>query len=182
MKKRIFALLLAGVMTVSMASCVSKPDDDPDKTEGSTGTVQTLSPSATIAGVTFTPVNQTVYTIVENAKLYTDVTDTENAVTVENKMTEMTRIKTSTKWSVVEYKNAQYYVETKSLTADDLLGKNFTACLPKTMYVTASVNMRTYASADNNISPVVKLLAKGEEVTVIASGKPSADSRRARAT
>ena len=172
MKKRIFALLLAGLMTVSMASCVATGDGDGDGTKEQT---KVTLPSQTIAGVTLTTVNQTVYTVVDNAKLLTDITDTKGDLTVK-KLTKMTRIKTSSTWSIVEYKNVQYYISSKSLTADDIYGETFDTCTATTMYVKTDVNLRTYASADDAISPVIRQLKKGEAVTVVATGQPSSTS------
>ncbi len=167
MKKRVIALLLAGLMTASLASCVAGSGNNGGGTEGE----QTRPQATTGATVNqFNDVDQTVYVISNTAKLLTDVSSAVGALNV-NKLTELHRVKVSDQWSVVEYNGTQYYIASASVTADDILGKNFTPVSPAaTMYVASNgVNIRAYASAES-FSGVVTNLTKNAQVSVIAKG------------
>lgn len=172
MKKRIFALLLAGLLTTSMVSCFNGTSDDPGDTKPQqtlpNGDQETDPDTDPIASVTFEDVDETVYTIDENVKLLTEMDSVVGAVIIKTKVTEMRRIKYHDTWSVVEYLGQQYYVKTDDVTNADLMGKNFTACADKTMYVTTDgLNIRKYASAKLES---LGTLSANETVTVVATG------------
>lgn len=170
MKKRIFALLLAGLLAASMTSCFQGTSDPQDTKPGGQTLPSETGPSDTdpSAPITFTDVDETVYTVEENVKLLTEMDSVVGAVLIKTKVTEMRRVKYHDTWSVVEYLGQQYYVLTDSITNADLTGKNFTACADKTMYVTTDgLNIRQYASAKLDS---LGTLSANETVTVIATG------------
>lgn len=173
MKKRILALLLAGILTASMTSCFNR-GNNPDDTSGSnTEEVLTRAPgneSQTQAPETWTEVVDTVYTTTDNLTLRTDVNSNEGTIKV-NKLVELKRTAYSKKWSRVEYNGGVYYVSNSYVTADDIYGKTLTPCDATTMYVvTDGLNVRTLASSNDTISPSVGSLKLNETVTVIAKG------------
>lgn len=171
MKKRIFALLLAGLLTTSMVSCFQGTSDDPKDTTPQQTLPNTnggVEPDTDPIAITFRDVDETVYTIEENVKLLTEMDSVAGAVIIKTKVTEMRRVKYHDTWSVVEYLGQQYYVKTDDLTNADLTGKNFTACADKTMYVTTDgLNIRKYASAKLES---LGTLSANETVTVVATG------------
>ena len=91
MKKRIFALLLAGLLAASMTSCFQGTSDPQD-----TNPQQTLpetNPSETDpdAPIIFTEVDETVYTLSDNVRLLTEMDSVVGAVVIKTKVTEMRR-------------------------------------------------------------------------------------------
>ncbi len=176
MKKRILALLLAGLLTTSsLVSCVSstnRPEDTGDKTEESqTRPTETTDNNNPITDpVTWNNVNETVYVVTSSLTL-TSVNDSNTTVKAKL-MEKLTRVKISTdgKRSVVEKDGVQYYVSSTYLNNTDLLGESFTACEPKTMYANGSVNVRTYASSDESFSKKIVTLQTNDTVTVVAVG------------
>lgn len=167
MKKRIFALLLAGLLTASMTSCFQGTSDPQDTTPHQT-LPETDPETDPDAPIIFTDVDETVYTLSDNVKLLTEMDSVVGAVVIKTKVTEMRRIKYHDTWSVVEYLGQQYYVLSDSLTNADLTGKNFTACADTTMYVTTDgLNIRKYASAELE---KVGTLTVNDKVTVVANG------------
>ena len=167
MKKRIFALLLAGLLTASMTSCFQGTSDPQDTTPHQT-LPETDPETDPDAPIIFTDVDETVYTLSDNVKLLTEMDSVVGAVVIKTKVTEMRRIKYHDTWSVVEYLGQQYYVLSDSLTNADLTGKNFTACADTTMYVTTDgLNIRKYASAQLES---LGTLSANETVTVVATG------------
>jgi len=174
MKKRILALLLAGLLTTSLISCITtKPRPNPGLNEG-TETHQTMEDSETDSTVTVTWVeaDKTVY--VTSASITLTKTDGSNTSIKVNQLTELHCIKISSdaKRCIVEKDGVQYYASADNLTSEDLLGKTFTACNPsKTMYAKSAVNVRKYASDNGKYSSVIKTLAINDPVTVVAQGK-----------
>lgn len=165
MKNRLVALLLAGLMTASLASCVATGNNG-----GGTEGDQTRPPVSTNNPTQLTDVDQLVYVIAKNAELLPDINTTLGALSVE-RMTELHRVKLSDQWSVVEYNGTQYYVATAALTADDILGKLFTPYAEAlTMYASGTINVRTYASADNSFSTVIAELQLNTPVKVLSKG------------
>ncbi|MBR2019678.1 MAG: SH3 domain-containing protein [Clostridia bacterium] len=178
MKKRILALLLAGLLTASLAACVSsnkRPDDD--TTDSGTGTEpdQTREEGTTTGEdsvILWEDAEGTLYVTVNNLTL-TPV-DSENSSLKVSMMDELTRVKISAddKRSIVEKDGVQYYVSNASVSDQDLLGKNFTALeAEKTMHVISPVQIRTYASTDNSFSTPIRLLAVGDTVQAVATGE-----------
>lgn len=168
MKKRILALLLAGLLTASMTSCVSSGGkNDPDNTKSTSSTTASPSGDGTVQDQ-LQDVNETVYTVI-NASLLTD-TNATSATAVLPALTELIRVKYSSTWSVVQYNGAQYYVASAALTADDIMGKGFTACEPTVMYTTAGLKVRPYASLNDSYSKEIATLSINTAVTVIGTG------------
>lgn len=173
MKKRILALLLAGILTASMTSCFNRNDNPADST-GNTEEILTRAPiqteDQTQAPDTWKDITDTVYTTTDNLTLRTQIDSNENTLKV-NKLTELKRTAYNSKWSRVEYNGAVYYVSNSYITSDDIYGKTLTSCADTTMYViTDGLNVRTLASSNSTISPVVGSLNLNETVTVIAKG------------
>lgn len=174
MKKRILALLLAGLLTASLSSCISRTGDRGDSTDGGTEEKQTKPPvvvtTAPPVTETWKDVDEQVYVTVEKLQLRVETSTAVGAVEVSG-ATKLHRIKTSAAWSLVEYNGKQYYAQNASLTTDDLLGDGFTTCNPTKMYVNEKVNVRKYASATAAISTVIKTLEINDEVTVVAKSE-----------
>lgn len=170
MKKRVLALLLAGLITASMASCVSSgKKNDKNNTTAAQTTVAPGPDGTQTPADQLQDVNETVYAIVNNASLLTDTAATAAAAVVPQ-FTELRRVKYSATWSVVEYNGAQYYVASSALTTDDIMGKNFTPCTPTVMYATSGLKVRPYASLNDSYSKEVATLLTNDAVTVIATG------------
>ena len=137
MKKRIVALLLAGILTASLASCTTTKDRE--NSTGGTENVQTRDPNANgnngtpIVTVTWQEVNETVYVTASSVTLV-GVENTSQTAKA-SQMDRLTRVKIGSNGkSVVVKDNVQYTVDTKSVTAEDLLGEGFTTLTtPKTM-------------------------------------------------
>ncbi|MBQ1261341.1 MAG: SH3 domain-containing protein [Clostridia bacterium] len=167
MKKRIFALLLAGLLAASMTSCF-QGTSDPQDTNPQQTLPETNPETDPDAPIIFTEVDETVYTLSDNVRLLTEMDSVVGAVVIKTKVTEMHRIKYHDTWSVVEYLGQQYYVLSDSVTNADLMGKSFTACADTTMYVTTDgLNIRKYASAKLES---LGTLSANETVTVVATG------------
>ena len=178
LKRNISLMILAGVLAASLASCAVS-SDDPESTKGSSENPQYTytndggntpeTPTVDPEDVVYTPVNETVYVISENAsfRLVSDTSQTAKFGLI----TEMTRTGYSSSWSKVQYEGAEYYVATSALTADDLLGKSFTSC-NKTQYVNVNqVNVRKLASSNNTISGIAGTIDLDTEVKVTAEGE-----------
>lgn len=170
MNKRILALLLAGLLTASMASCKSSTGKRDDSTGGSepVQTQVTPDPSDPSATVTWTEVNETVY-VTKNTTA-TGVSDSTQSLAL-TEMTALTRVKVGSNGkSIVEKDGVQYYVLSTYLSTEDLLGESFETCTTELMYSTESgVNVRKYAStsasslAKLNTNDTVRVVAKSEK-------------------
>ncbi|MBE6632819.1 MAG: hypothetical protein E7620_00595 [Ruminococcaceae bacterium] len=173
LKRTISLMILAGVLTASLASCVVKGNNPPDPTGNETvyspvtggPGVTPIIPTTDPSQVTYAPVDETVYITAKNAVLKL-VANTAESIQL-GQITELHRIGKSSSWSKVEYNGQQYYIASSLLTTDDLMEKTFTAC-SKTMYVnTGSVNVRQYPSAENSYSTILGSRVQGDEVKVI---------------
>lgn len=171
MKKRIVTLLLAGLLTASLVACTTtqeRPNNGNGGTEQYTPTDPNNNPSAPL---TWTDVNETVY--VTAAMTLTGV-DNPGDTTAVRLLDKLQRVRVGTgsnTQSIVVKDGKQYYAATKNLTADDLLGENFTALTaPKTMYVAEQkLNIRKYASSES-FSTIITTLEMNSTVKVIAVG------------
>ncbi len=176
MKKRILALLLAGLLTASLAACTSTDHRGDGPQSGGTEANQTKRPVVTTAPppavVTWQDADDYVFVVDESVKLRVSTDTVTGAISVEG-ATKLHRIKVSNNnvWSAVEYNGKEYYVATQSLTTDDLTGESFVTCTPTVMYINSPVNLRKYASSTAPISVSIKQLAFNEEVTVVAKGE-----------
>ena len=171
MKKRILALLLAGVITASMVSCVSSSDGGRnDKTEPNQTRVE--DPNNNPNTVTWTDVNETVYVVAANLSLI--AVDSGNGSISVPQMTKLTRVQVgSNTKSVVEKDGVRYYADSKSLTNADLTGETFVPCdAPKTMYIASDdVSVRKYATREYSFSTVIEKKMLNDTVTVVAIGE-----------
>ena len=161
--KKWLALLLAILMVLALAACTKKGSKNDNEPVDNT-------PDAPVEEDSYQDVEDTVYTATKDVPLYKELNNTNGMVKIEKAATELHRIRVSTKLqtSVVKYNGEEYYVNSGKLTTADLYGKKFTAVDNKTMYATADLKVRT--CADINLSEVVGVLAKNDEVTVIAQG------------
>ena len=118
LKRSISLMILAGVLAASLASCAVS-SDDPESTKGSSENPQytytndggntPVTPTVDPEDVVYTPVNETVYVISENAsfRLVSDTSQTAKFGLI----TEMTRTGYSSSWSKVQYEGAEYWKE-----------------------------------------------------------------------
>ncbi len=170
MKRRLLALLLAGIMTASMASCVtSKGNGTPTGTETNPPKQDQTDPADT---VTWQEVNQTVYVTASSMTLI-GVDNASDVVSVAQ-VDKLQRVKIGSNGKSIVVKNdKQYYADTVGLTDIDLLGESFVACEPTTMYVSDNgVSIRKYAARQTQISFSTTIAVKNinDEVEVIAKG------------
>ncbi|MBQ7336515.1 MAG: SH3 domain-containing protein [Clostridia bacterium] len=177
MKKRILALLLAGLLTMSAASCVASgsQNDTDDGTENNQTTTtsddETTTKNPTLE---WTESDKTVYTT-SSVKLRSAASTTGAEVTTIPKASELHCKRVSATWSEVEYNGQTGYVSNAYITDSDILGKTLTP-VPggsKTMYVTLknqNLTIRLYASAEE-FSDKIGYFSFGDEVKVVATGE-----------
>ena len=179
MKKRLLALLLAGLLTASLGSCISREGSRGDvvTNSGIGGTEGTQKPPSSTEEIenptpmTWEDADDFVYVTETSASLRINVSTTEGSFRVQG-ATKLHRVKKSSSWSQVEYEGKTCYIANDFITTDDLTGESFTACAPaKTMYATTGVNIRKYASATAAISVSIGGLKQNDEVLVVAKGK-----------
>ena len=179
MKKRLLALLLAGLLTASLGSCISREGSRGDTVTnggigGTEGTQKYPSTTETVdppAPQNWEDADDFVYVTEATASLRINVSTTEGSFRVEG-ATKLHRVKKSSTWSQVEYDGKTCFVANDFITTDDLTGESFTACAPaKTMYATTGVNIRKYASATATISVSIGGLKQNDEVLVVAKGE-----------
>ena len=173
MKKRLLALLLAGLITATLVSCSTEREredntKDPNGTEAeqTRPTENETDPPIT---VTWTDVDEAVY-VLANSLTLTSVDD-GTATVKAAKLEKLHRVKVSnTQRCIVEKDGKQYYASSKDLTTDDILGEGFTKLSKeKTMYAKSVVNIRSYASTADN-GNIVAGLKINDTVTVVATG------------
>ncbi len=184
MKKTLSLMILAGLLTASLASCVVE-GNDPEVPTGSEPYYQVTTsqtPQVTLPQqnsnpkeVTYIPANEIVYIIDKNVSLKPD--DEAGASITLGVTTKLTRIGTSSYWSKVEYQGAVYYIAKTALTTDDLGEETFTACT-KTKYVSGgTVYVRPYASSSADLYKAMNIASDlgsrttGDEIKVIAESK-----------
>ncbi len=168
MKKRIVALLLAGLLSASvltMASC-KKEAERPDGQIGTTTTGTGIGWPPNEPSVVWTEVNETVY--VTAAMSLTPVDGGEQ--TTVKQMDILTRVRIGSDGRSVVVKNdKEYYATSRNLTNEDLEGYTFTPC-NETWYVSsATLNVRRYAS-NASYSPIKGSYKHNDAVTVVAKG------------
>lgn len=180
MKKRIVALLLAGLMTTAtLASCVVQNSDDPHKTEPNQNppTNQT-TPDPGVNNnppvVTWQDVDKTVYTV-KDVTLRKEANGTSTALASISKETALHCTKQSTSWLYVEYEKdgetLQGYITKTSLTEINILATDFVEIEggSKIMYANAkTINVRLYPT-DAEFSSSVGTFSLNDEVTVYAT-------------
>ncbi len=170
MKKRVIALLMAGLLTASLASCVVTGDGgggtEPNQNITSTTGEDVTPQNPTIV---WQDVDQVVYTL-DSVKLRAEASTSAQVLQTLPKETELRRVRTSTSWSEVEYNGQKGYVSNVYLTGVDLLGKNFTAVDggSKTMYANAKVTIRLYPTTED-FSSKIGYFEVNNEVKVVAT-------------
>ena len=178
MKRTISLMILAGMLTAGLASCVVKGGGEGSgevptgtqpiyqiTTESSEDTNTPAAPTNDPTQVVYTAVDDVVYVASASAsvKLVSDVTQTKNL----KQLTELHRIGTSSAWCKVEYEEKEYYISAKLITTDDIGEKTFVEC-EKTLYTTDSLKIRPYASTNDTFAKELKVVPKATEVKVVA--------------
>lgn len=183
MKKRLLALLLAGLITASMASCVATGNNT--NTGGGEGTLDLPSQGTTSGNKpgpdiptpgTWKEVDKTLYTF-EAATLYADAKTSSAKVAELPVEKELHCTLQNSYWSYVEYvegeETVKGYVSNESLTAVDLLAKTFTPVDggEKTMYIAGkkgdTARVRLYPCTDD-FSTVMATLTWNTPVKVVS--------------
>ena len=177
MKKRIVALLLAGLMTTAaLASCrVQNNNNNPGGTEPENPPINqtTTAPDTPVTPpvVSWQEVDKSVFTINE-VKLRAEASGTGSILATIAKETELHCTKQSTSWYYVEYGDLQGYVTKPSVTEINILGTDMTAMEggSKTMYVnTSTLNIRLYPCDNSSFSTTIGSYKLNDEVTVLAT-------------
>ena len=151
MKKRIVALLLAGLMSATaLASCRvqnqnqhggTEPNQNPPTNQTTPGE-NTNNPPA----ITWQEVDKNVYSI-SDVKLRQEASGTSTALASIAKETALHCTKQSTSWYYVEYGELKGYVSKASVTEINILGTDFVEITggSKVMYANAqTINVRLY--------------------------------------
>ena len=173
MKKRIFALLLATMITATMVACDSSTGDrvEGDQTGGQIqggGNTDTTPGTPDVPEVvTWQDTNDTVYVIGQN--LFLTGVDNPQDVKVAPQYTKLSRLKIGSNGkSIVVMDGVQYTTLSNQLTTDDLLGESFAPCSPTIMYISDNdVAVRKFA---HKSSELIKKLYMNDTVQVIAKG------------
>ncbi len=175
MMKRILALLLAGILLLSFASCVGGGEngDETDDEIVDTDEEDTDDEEETDdEEPEWEEVDDTVYTFKSVA--LRQEPGGENIESLEAELA-LHRTRVSENWSFVSVEidgeTLEGYVSNNYITEIDILGSDFTRVQggSKIMYCTIDgLNVRKYPTAVDNISPSVGSYDKDEEVTVVA--------------
>ena len=173
MKKRIVALLLAGLMTTAALASCRVQNNNPGGTElDDTTPTQTTPAETTPAAPVWQEVDKSIFTINE-VKLRQDATNAGAALASIPKETELHCTKQSTAWYYVEYDGKQGYVaKTNSVTEINILGTDMVAIEggSKIMYVTApTLNVRLYPCDNDSFSSKMGSYKLNDEVVVLAT-------------
>ena len=172
-KNRIVALLLAGLMTASMASCRVQ-NTNPGGTEPTQNPPTQTTPSTPDTPITppsaWQDADMFVYTV-NAVKLRKDANGSSTALKDIPKETELHCTKQNTTWYYVEYDGAQGYIAKTSATTENILATNFQEFDggPKVMYSNSNnTNVRLYPSTAD-FSTVVGGYKLNDEVTVVST-------------
>lgn len=190
MKKLITLAIIAGILTASLTSCLSKKGNN-ENTDSRTdsGIITTAQPTETQtptpptnnpSEMTYQDDNTVVYIKVKDAVLRdkTDTSKTTSIAIFSGKASDKlmrTGISTDTnkKWSRVRVGETEYYILSSSLTTDDLFAETFTNVTESTCYVYDSdggnVNIRKYPSKEDAISAKLTALKTGTKVTLLST-------------
>ncbi len=168
MKKRLLALLLAGLLTASLAACTTETGRE-DQSNNGTEAEQTMAPDGpqdpTVAG--WTNVDETVYVAVKDGITLTAVDGGAAVKANIGDALRRTRISNTGK-SEVEKNGIKYYTDSDKLTADDIVGAKFTACDPTVRYINdKDANVRALAI---KTSASIAKPGLNTAVSVIATG------------
>ncbi len=176
MKKRLLALILAGLLTASLASCVASGNQD--ESTGDTETTTTTDDNGSNTNPPDTTddwkdADKLLYTYSAETAMRAEAKTGATLVESIPAETELHCLRQNKTWSEVEYNGKKGYVLTASVTAIDILAKKFTAVDggKKTMYVTdENVNIRLYPATDKELSAskIMGTLSWNDEVTVVS--------------
>lgn len=182
MKKRILALLLAGVLTASLVSCVGGGEKDTDD-QGSDN-VTTDDGTDTGYKPSEDELEEDDYWIEETDTLYTHSTaylreepdGSADSVTTISACSKLTRTKFSSTWSYVTYVDEESgntyegYISNNYVTKTDITGADFEPVTggTQTYYALNALNARKYPVAAE-YSTVMGSYKKDDEITVVAS-------------
>ncbi len=173
MKKRLLALILAGLLTTSLAACVAEdtdPDDDTESTVdlGSSSGDGDQDPDSD----EYEDVDLTLFTLSDAPLLSSTDSSAETLATIPAE-SEVHCTKRNTYYCYVTYDGQEGYIARKRVTSVDILAKSFTPVEggEKIMYVSTAVNVRRYPSSELEASEVIELLAKGTAVTVVSTNE-----------
>ena len=178
MKKRIVALLLAGLMSAAALTSCRVQNNNPGGTEPDNSTpTQTTAPDNPYQPPveTWQDVDKKVYTFNE-VKLRQQATNTGAALASIPKETELHCTKQSNSWYYVEYIKGEEvlagYVSKATVTEANILGTDMVEVDggSMVMYVnTTTLNVRLYPSDNDKFSTKMGSYKLNEEVTVLAS-------------
>lgn len=170
MKKRMIALLLAGLMTTaSLTACrVQGNNDNPTGTEpnqnNSSQTTTTPDEPYNPSTTTWTDEDKMLYAIGEIQLLEEAKTNSKSLATIPVEA-ELHCTKKSASWYYVEYDGKQGYVSKTNVTENKFVSINEAGS--KVMYANAkTINVRLYPYANASIEGTYN---RNDEVTVIAS-------------
>lgn len=173
-KNRIVALLLAGLMVASMASCRVQKSNNPGGTEPQETTPTQTTPSTPDTPITppsaWQNVDKTVYTI-SATKLRKDANGSGTALKDIPKETALHCTKQNNSWYYVEYDGAEGYIAKTSVTTENILATDFDEIAggPQIMYSNSNnTNVRLYPS-QASFSTVVGGYKLNDEVTVVST-------------
>ncbi|MBQ7172688.1 MAG: hypothetical protein IJR88_01010 [Clostridia bacterium] len=164
--KKWLALLLAILMVASLAACTKKGEQKEDEP------IDVPVDEPVVEKNPFQTVDELVYTVQNDAKLYKESNFTTESLVLPKAATELHRIQISVEdgASVVEYKAQYYYIKSALLTTADLYGKAYKKMeAPKTMYAKTN-GMKVLSCADDSLAEVKTTLSKNDEVQVVAEG------------
>ena len=180
MKKRIVALLLAGLMSATaLASCTVRGNNhtggtEPDQNPPTSQTTPDPGTTVTPPTITWQEVDKSVFTVNE-VRLREEASNSGNALASIPKETELHCTKQSTSWYYVEYEKdgatLQGYVSKASVTEVNILATDFVDVEggSKIMYANAkTINVRLYPT-DADFSTAVGSFSLNDEVTVLAT-------------
>ena len=177
MKKRIVALLLAGLMaTAALTSCrvQTNDNDNPGGTEPNQNnqtTTTTPDDPSTPATPTWTDVdNKTLYTV-SDVKLRKEASDTSEALATIPKATAVNCTKQSSTWYCVEYDGKTGYIRKTAVTETNITGNDFVDIEggSKVMYANSkTINVRPYPVQNDTFAAAVGSYSLNDEVVVLA--------------
>lgn len=175
MKKRILALLFAGLLTASLASCVSSGNqNDPDDTEppqnnyGQTTEKGDDTSDPGSSDLEWTSVDDSIYTY-KQCSLRAEPSTKGDVLQTLDKEVKLSRTKVSKNWSYVQTSDGtRGYVSNSYVTTTDILGNDFSTITERTMYATAGVKVRLYPCTDD-FSKQIGTYSKDDAVTVVAT-------------
>ena len=177
MKKRIVALLLAGLMaTAALTSCrvQTNDNDNPGGTEPNQNNNQTTTTKPediyNPPVETWQDVDKYVYTV-SDTKLYQEASATSTSLANIAKVTELHCTKQNTSWYYVEYDGKQGYIRKTTVTETNITGSDFVNIEggSKVMYANSkTINVCPYPVQNDTIVAAVGSYSLNDEVVVLA--------------